>query len=62
MPLYDDDGNVPSPAEFATLRSGCLDQAKCQGRDVPDADARIGALLELWRVPVPGNWQGTIDS
>jgi hypothetical protein len=61
MSLYDDGGNAPSPAEFAKWRSRWIDEAKYQGRYVPDVDARIDALLELWRVPVPGNWQRTID-
>ena len=48
--------------EFVKWRSHWLDQARYQGPNVPDVDARINALLELWRVPVPGNWQRTIDS
>jgi hypothetical protein len=62
MSLYDDGGNVPSRTEFAKWRSRWFDQAKYQGRNVPDVDARINALLDLWRLPVPGNWQRTIDS
>jgi hypothetical protein len=62
MSPYDDGGNAPSPAEFAKWRSRWFDQARHQGREVPDEDARIDELLELWRVPVPGNWQRTIDS
>jgi len=62
MSLHNNGGNAPSPTEFAKWRGRWFDQAKYQGRDVPDVDARINALLELWRVPVPGNWQRTIDS
>jgi len=29
---------------------------------VPNVDARIDALLKLWRTPVPGDWQRTIDA
>jgi hypothetical protein len=61
MSRYDDGGNVPSPTEFARWRSRWFDQAKYQGRNVPDVEARINALLGLWRVPVPGKWQRTID-
>ena len=48
-------------AEFAKWRSSWLKLAEYGGRDVPDVDARIQALIDLWRVPVPGNWQRTID-
>jgi hypothetical protein len=61
MSRNDDGGNAPSPTEFANWRVRWFDQATYQGRDVPDVDDRIDALLELWRVPVPGNWQRTID-
>jgi hypothetical protein len=56
MSPYAAGGNAPSPAEFARWRSRWFDQAKYQGRHVPDVDERIDALLELWRAPVPGNW------
>lgn len=62
MSLHDGGGNVSSSTEFAKWRSRWGDQAKYQGPNVPDVDARIKALLDLWRVPVPGNWQRTIDS
>jgi len=62
MSRYDDSGNVASPTEFAQWRSRWFDQAKYQGRNVPEVDARIEALLDLWRVPVPGNWQRRVDS
>jgi hypothetical protein len=62
MSVYDDGGNVPSPTEFAKWRSRWFDQARYQGRNVPDVDARINALVDLWRVPVPGNWQRRIDT
>jgi hypothetical protein len=62
MSRYDDRGNIASRAEFAKWRSRWFDQAKYQGRNVPEVDSRIETLLDLWRVPVPGNWQRRIDS
>lgn len=62
MSLHDGGGNISSSTEFAKWRSRWVGQAKYQGPNVPDVDARIKALLDLWRVPVPGNWQRTIDS
>ena len=55
------DENVRPTAEFAKWRSSWFELAEYRGRDVPDVDARIQALIDLWRVPVPGNWQRTID-
>ncbi len=62
MSLWKVGGKATSLTEFSDWRNCWFAQAKYQGHYVPDVDGRINTLIDLWRVPIPGNWQRTIDT
>jgi hypothetical protein len=58
--------NAPAPSAkvqstFAAWRDQWTLLASFDGPSLADADARIGTLLALWKLPIPGRWQREID-
>jgi hypothetical protein len=50
-------GKVTNAIKFTTWAENWLTCAKYAGPDLLDVEARIDAVLELWRGPVPTGWE-----
>jgi hypothetical protein len=46
---------------FTAWSTEWMEPARYEGRDVPDADARIDEVLARWDAPVPGTWKRPAD-